>query len=106
MPKYLIQGSYTLEGVRGVVKDGGSKRREVVEQMITKMGGKLEAFYFAFGEDDVVIIIDGPDHLGTAAAMLAVSASGSFNGRTTVLLTPEEIDEAVKRTVVYTAPGQ
>ena len=106
MPKYLIQGSYTLEGIQGVIRDGGSKRRAVVEQMIQKMGGRLEAFYFAFGEDDVVIIIDAPDNVNTAAAMLAVSASGSFSGKTVVLLTPEEIDQAVKRTVDYAAPGR
>ncbi|MGQ0550928.1 MAG: GYD domain-containing protein [Armatimonadota bacterium] len=105
MPKYLFQGSYTLEGVRGLVKDGGSKRRAVAQQAIQSLGGKLEAFYFAFGKDDVVGIADVPDNVTLAALSLTLASSGAFTARTTVLLTPEEIDQAAKKTVKYTPPG-
>jgi uncharacterized protein with GYD domain len=105
MPKYLFQGSYTLEGVRGLVKDGGSKRRAVAQQAIQGLGGKLEAFYFALGKDDIVGIADVPDNVSIAALSLTLASSGAFNARTTVLLTPEEIDQAAKKTVKYTPPG-
>jgi uncharacterized protein with GYD domain len=105
MPKYLFQGSYTLEGVRGLVKDGGSKRRAVAQQAIQGLGGKLEAFYFALGKDDIVGIADVPDNVSIAALSLTLASSGAFNARTTVLLTPEDIDQAAKKTVKYTPPG-
>ena len=105
MPKYLVQGTYTEQGLKGIVKDGGSKRREVVEQLITGMGGKLEAFYFAFGGDDLVIIIDMPGSVDTIACSLIVNASGAAKLRTTVLITPEEVDQAIKKTVNYRPPG-
>jgi uncharacterized protein with GYD domain len=105
MPKYLFQGSYTLEGVRGLVKDGGSKRRAVAQQAIQGLGGKLEAFYFALGKDDIVGIADVPDNVSIAALSLTLASSGAFNARTTVLLTPEEIDQAAKKTVKYTPQG-
>jgi len=106
MPKYLFQGSYTLEGVRGLLKDGGSKRRAAAQHAVESVGGRLEAFYFAFGKDDVVLLVDAPDHVSIAAVSLAVSAAGGFAGRTTVLLTPEEIDQAAKQAVSYRPPGQ
>ena len=61
MPKYLFQGSYTEQGLKGVLKEGGSKRREVVEQLAKGMGGTLEVFYYAFGGDDFFIIVDLPE---------------------------------------------
>ncbi len=106
MPKYLLQGSYTTEGVKGLLKDGGSKRRTAAQQAIESVDGRVEAFYFAFGENDVVAIFDVPDNASVAAAALAIKASGAFNGRTTVLLTPEEVDQAAKKTIRYRAPGQ
>jgi len=105
MPKYLFQGSYSLEGVKGLLKDGGSKRRAVAQQAMQSVGGKLEAFYFAFGKHDVVGIADVPDNASIAAASLTIAASGAFRIRTTVLLTPEEVDEAAKKTIKYTPPG-
>ena len=95
MPKYLFHGSYTAEGVKGLLKDGGSKRRAVVEQLIKDQGGTLEAFYFAFGENDFYGIADLPDNVSIAAISLAVGASGAVQVKTTVLLTPEEMDQAV-----------
>lgn len=106
MPKYLFQGSYTAEGTKGLLKDGGSKRRAAVEEMIKKLGGKLEAFYFAFGESDSLLIVDAPDNVSIAAASLAVNASGAAHVKTTVLLTPEEMDAATKKRVPYSAPGK
>ncbi len=106
MPKYLYQGSYTFEGVKGLLKDGGSKRRAAAQQAIESVGGKLDAFYFAFGTNDAILIIDAPDNVSVSAVSLAVAAAGGFRGHTTVLLTPEETDEAVKKAVKYRAPGQ
>ncbi|MDQ7859169.1 MAG: GYD domain-containing protein [Armatimonadota bacterium] len=106
MPKYLFQGSYTLEGVKGLLKDGGSRRRAAAQHAVESVGGKVEAFYFTFGKDDVVLLLDAPDNVSVAAVSLAVAAAGGFAGRTTVLLTPEEIDQATKKAVSYRAPGQ
>lgn len=106
MPKYLFQGSYTTEGLKGLLKDGGSKRRAAAQQVVASVGGKLEAYYFAFGGNDVIGIADVPDNVSMAALSLAISAAGAFNFSTTVLLTPEEIDLATKKTVSYRAPGQ
>ena len=107
MAKYLVKASYTAEGARGLLKDGGSKRRAVAEQALKSAGGTLEAFYFAFGEADAFIIIDAPDHATVAAASLAINASGAIRTETIVLLTPEEIDAAVKKSagMTYRAPG-
>ena len=106
MAKYLWQGSYTTEGTKGLLKDGGSKRRAAAEAALKSVGGKLEAFYYAFGESDVYAIADIPDNVSVAAAALTVNASGAAVVRTTVLLTPEEVDAAVKKSVKYKAPGK
>lgn len=105
MPTFLWRGSYTAEGSKGLVKDGGSKRRDVVQQMITKAGGKLLAFYFAVGESDVYGISEFPDLATAVSLSLAINASGAVNFHTTLLLTPEEMDAATKKTIAYTAPG-
>lgn len=106
MPKYLYQGSYTLDGIRGVVKDGGSKRRAAAQQALGSVGGKVEAFYFSLGKHDVVAIVDVPDNVSVAAVSLAIGAAGGFRGQTTALLTPEEIDQAAKKAITYRPPGQ
>lgn len=106
MPKYLFQGSYTTEGLKGLLKEGGTKRRTAAQQAMASVGGKLEAYYFAFGGNDVIGIADVPDNVSMAALSLAISAAGAFNFSTTVLLTPEEMDQATKKTVSYRAPGQ
>lgn len=105
MAKYLISGSYTAEGARGLLADGGTKRRDVVENLAASMGGSVEAFYYAFGGDDIHLIVDVPDHATMTAISLAVGATGSVTLNTTVLITPEEVDEAARKTVNYTAPG-
>ena len=106
MPKYLVVASYTADGVKGVLKDGGSKRRQAAESVLKSVGGKVDAFYFAFGEHDVYAIIDAPDNVSIAAASLAIGASGAVQTKTVVLLTPEEVDQATKKTASYQAPGR
>ena len=105
MPKYLVQGSYTADGAKGLLKDGGSKRRAAVEEMAKSYGGKVEAFYYALGDSDVFVIIDGPDNVTAAAASLAVNAVGAVRLKTTALLTAEEMDQAAKKGVTYRPPG-
>jgi len=105
MAKYLYQASYTTEGAKGLLKDGGTSRRKAVKKMVEGLGGKIEAFYYAFGKDDVCVIVDVPDHVAAAAASLVIGASGAVSIKTTVLLTPEEIDKAAKKTVAYRPPG-
>jgi len=105
MAKYLWEVSYRPEGAKGILKDGGTKRRQVVEAAIKAHGGKLGAFYFAFGKNDAYLIADVPDHVSVAAVTLVVNASGTASVRTTVLLTPEEIDQASKKSVTYSPPG-
>ncbi len=105
MPKYLWQASYTAEGARGLVKEGGTSRRNAIENLVKGVGGKLEALYFAFGDDDVYVIVDLPSSEAAAAASLTVAASGAARVKTVILLTPEQVDQAVKQQVQYRAPG-
>jgi uncharacterized protein with GYD domain len=105
MAKYLIQASYTQSGVKGVMDKGGSSRRDVVEQMVSGMGGSVEAFYFGFGDHDAHVIVEMPDNVSVAAVALAVNAAGGATAHTTVLLTPEEVDQAAEKSVDYTPPG-
>lgn len=104
MPKYLVQGSYTEQGLSGLLKEGGSKRRSMVEQLAKEMGGKLEAFYFAFGNDDFVIVLDLPSNLDMAATSIVAQASGTVKSRVTILMTPEDVDEAVRKKVDFRPP--
>jgi uncharacterized protein with GYD domain len=105
MAKYLVMASYTAEGAKGLLRDGGTKRRQAAEQAIKSAGGKLEAFYFAFGDHDAFVIIDAADHASIASASLAINASGAVHTKTVVLLTPEEIDQATKKGTIYIPPG-
>lgn len=105
MAKYLVEASYLSEGINGLLKEGGTRRREAVDQLFQSLGGKVEAFYFAFGDRDVVIIGELPDNATAAALALRVDASGVTTCKTTVLMTPQEIDAAVTKTVTYRPPG-
>ena len=105
MPKYLIEASYTSEGVKGLQSAGGTSRREAVANLAEGLGGRLESFYFAFGEHDVHTVVELPDHETATAVALTVNASGAVTVRTTVLLTPEQVDAAAKRSVDYRPPG-
>jgi uncharacterized protein with GYD domain len=105
MPKFLFEASYTQDGAKGVQSAGGSSRRDAIAKMTEGMGGTLESFYFAFGDTDAYVIVDVPDTEGATAVALAVNASGGAHVRTTVLLTPEEVDGAAQRSVDYRPPG-
>ena len=105
MPKFLIKASYNADGARGLLKEGGTGRRKVVEQLIQGLGGKVEAFYFAYGEADVYVITDVPNATDGLAVSLAVNAAGAVRLQTIPLITPEEIDAASKKAVAYRAPG-
>jgi uncharacterized protein with GYD domain len=105
MAKFLILADYTLEGVRGVQKGGGSARRDAVAAALETVGGKLESFHFAFGDHDAYVIAEVPDNTSAAAVALTVGASGGASTNTIVLLTPEEVDAAANQSVGYTPPG-
>jgi uncharacterized protein with GYD domain len=105
MAKYLIRANYTLSGTKGLMKKGGSSRRAAVEQMVAGVGGKLESFHFAFGDTDVFVIADLPDAKSAAAVSMAVNVAGGAQVTTTPLMTPEEMDEACKKSVRYRPPG-
>jgi uncharacterized protein with GYD domain len=105
MPKFLIEASYTLEGVKGLRSAGGSSRRDAVAHSLESAGGSLEHFYFAFGDNDAYVIADLPDAEAAAAVALTVNAAGGATTRTILLLTPEEVDAAAKRSVDYRPPG-
>ena len=106
MAKYLIQASYSVEGMKGVLKEGGTGRRAAVEQLVKELGGSIEGFYFAFGETDAYVIADIPDNKTAAAIGMTVGASGAASVRTVVLLTPEEVDDATQISVGYRPPGK
>ena len=106
MAKYLWFASYTTEGSKGLLKEGGTSRRESVEKLVADLGGSIEAFYFGFGDEDVYVIADLPDNTTAAAVSLAIAASGAVKIKTTVLLTPDEVDRAVHTTVAYRPPGK
>jgi uncharacterized protein with GYD domain len=103
--KYLVTGTYTSDGVKGLLNKGGTSRVAAVKAMIEKLGGKIEAFYYAMGETDVIVIVDVPDAVTGVALSLVVNASGAVELTTTPLLTPEEIDQACQKSVDYTPPG-
>ena len=105
MAKYLVQASYTVDGVKGVMKEGASSRKATIDKLIKSLGGTMEAFYFAFGEADVYVLVDLPNNETVAALSMAVSVTGAVNLKTTVLMTVDEVDRATKITVNYRPPG-
>ncbi|WP_405997109.1 GYD domain-containing protein [Streptomyces sp. NBC_00829] len=105
MPKYLIKAKLTADGLKGLIKEGGTARRQVVDTMVKSLGGRLESMNWALGDDDVYLVAELPDNAAVAAVGLVASSSGGVRTSTVALLTPEEIDEAVRRKVDYRAPG-
>ena len=105
MPKMLVKASYNTEGARGLMKEGGTGRRAAIQKVIEGLGGKMEAFYFAYGESDAFVIVDMPDATDGLALSMAANASGAVRTSTIPLITPEEMDAACKKTVAYRAPG-
>jgi uncharacterized protein with GYD domain len=106
MGKYLFQVSYTAQGARSLLEGGGAKRRTAADQAVKSVGGKLESFYFAFGDADAFVIAEVPDHASASAISLAVAASGGAHCKTIILMTPEEVDQASKKPLTYTGPGR
>jgi uncharacterized protein with GYD domain len=106
MPKYLVEARYTVEGAKGLVREGGSGRRAAVAKTVESVGGKLEALYFAFGDVDAYIVVDVPDNVSAAAVSLAANQSGAIVSKTIVLLTPEEMDKSVQKAVSFRPPGE
>jgi uncharacterized protein with GYD domain len=106
MPKYLFESRYTAEGVDGLEKEGGTSRLNAVKKHLEEVGGTLEAMYFAFGDADVIAIVDLPDNVTAAALALAVNRSGEIVSKTIVLMTPEEVDQATKKMIHFRAPGK
>ena len=105
MAKYLIAANYNSEGAKGILKEGGTGRREAVDKLLASVGGKVESFYYAFGDVDAYVIVDVPDNIAVASVAFTVAASGAVNIKTTVLLTTEEVDQAIKKSPAYRAPG-
>jgi len=105
MPKFLVEAAYTAEGLRGLHKDKASGRKQAVIKAVESLEGKVEAFYFAMGKRDVIVIVDMPDAISGAALSLAASASGLVRIATTALLSVEDVDRALAKKVTYRAPG-
>jgi uncharacterized protein with GYD domain len=106
MPKYLFSASYTAEGLRGLQKDKASGRRQAVAAAVEGLGGRIECFYYALGQDDAYVVVDMPDNSAAAALGITVSAAGLAHTRTTALMTVEEVDRALEKSVSYRAPGR
>jgi uncharacterized protein with GYD domain len=103
--KFLLRATYTVDGIKGVLKEGGSARRAAAQKAVESGGGRMEAFYYAFGEDDAYVIVDVADNAAAAAVSMTIGATGAVRVRTIALVTPEEIDKAAKASVSYRAPG-
>ena len=105
MPKYLFQANYTTEGFQGLLKEGGTSRRQVFEELAKEQGGVLESFYYALGGSDLYMTFELPDTATAAAVSMTIGAGGALNITTVQLISPEEIDAASGKTVTYRLPG-
>ena len=106
MPKFMVAGNYSADGIKGVLKDGGSGRKQAVEAAVEAMGGKVESVYYAFGDVDVYVVIDVPDNVTALALSMGIASTGLVGVKTTVLMTVDEVDRATKKTVSYRPPGR
>ena len=105
MARVLYKVSYTKEGMQGVIKEGAVGRRATIEKLASEMGGSIASFDYAFGDTDVFVICEMPDHITAAAVATAVAASGAATIETVVLLSAEEVDQAISKNAPYRAPG-
>ena len=105
MAKYLITAIYNADGVKGLLKEGGTGRRDAVEKALASVGGTVESFYYAFGDIDAYVVVDVSDNITAASVALAVAATGAVSINTFVLMTPEDMDQAIKKSPAYRAPG-
>jgi uncharacterized protein with GYD domain len=106
MTKYLFEGNYVGAGIKGLMSEGGTKRRDALVEALNSVGGSLECFYYAFGETDVLGVFEVPDQSDAAALSLTINSTGSVNVHLRPLMTAEDLDEAAKKTPQYRAPGQ
>jgi uncharacterized protein with GYD domain len=106
MTKYLFEANYVGDGIKGLMREGGTRRRDAVVEALKSVGGSLDSFYYAFGDTDVLGVFDIPDQANAAALSLMINSTGAVNLHLKPLMTPEDIDEAAKRTPSYRAPGQ
>ncbi|HEX2074270.1 MAG TPA: GYD domain-containing protein [Geodermatophilus sp.] len=105
MPKYLFMANYSAESAKAIMSNGGTARRTAIEKMVSELGGRLESFHFAFGDNDAYVLVELPDNKTATAVALTVNGSGAVTTRTVALLTPEEVDEASKIRPAYRPPG-
>jgi uncharacterized protein with GYD domain len=105
MAMYMVKARYSHEGLQGVLREGGTSRRDTIHKLAEELGGRLESFYFAFGDVDVYAITEMPDNVTATAVSLAINSSGAVSCETVPLLTPEEVDLSREVTVGYRAPG-
>ncbi|WP_233599652.1 GYD domain-containing protein [Micromonospora sp. M71_S20] len=105
MAKFMLTSTYTVEGINGLMKDGGTKRAEVIRALIDNSGGRMEALYFGFGQYDTYVVCDLPDHRTAIALATTIRAAGGLDTRVSPLLTPEDVDEALRMQVAYQPPG-
>ena len=106
MPKFLVEASYTTEGYKGLIKDKASGRKTAINNAAKKLGGKIEAIYYSMGENDVIFVVDMPDHVSMAALSAAAATAGTARTKTTLLLSVDEMDKALGTSVAYRAPGK
>jgi uncharacterized protein with GYD domain len=106
MPKYLMQARYTTEGLHGLLSDSAAGRRSDVQAAVRALGGTVESFYYTFGDDDAIVIVDLPSNITAAALTFKVSGAGGVRVRTTPLLTVEDVDKALDIKTTYRAPGE
>jgi uncharacterized protein with GYD domain len=106
MQKYLVQVGYTPDGLKSLMKDKAAGRVAAVKKAAASVGGKLESLYWTLGKDDAIAILDLPDVESATALAITLSASGLARSRTTRLLTGDEVDAALKKTVEYQVSGK
>jgi uncharacterized protein with GYD domain len=106
MRKYLFEANYVGEGIKGPMREGGTSRREALVAALESVGGSVESFYYAFGETDVLGILEVPSVADAATLSLMVNSTGSVTVRLKPLLSVEDLDDAAKKTPAYRAPGQ
>ncbi|GIU56098.1 GYD domain-containing protein [Arthrobacter sp. NicSoilC12] len=106
MSKYLFEANYVGDGIKGLMREGGTKRRDAVVEALKSVDGSLESFYYAFGETDVVGVFDIPDQANAVALSLMINSTGAVNLHMKPLMSPEDLDAAAKKTPSYRAPGQ
>ena len=93
------------DGLKGLMTEGGSKRREAARAAVESVGGTLDCMYYAFGDTDVYAICDLPDDASATAVSLLINASGAVSLNLTPLMTPEVVDAAAAKRFGTALPG-